>query len=190
MASNSFSIRDISIEACLPEHLAQILKIYNHDVHHTVTTFDTETQPLSWIAGKRDSILEQDLPFLVAVLPRTNVVAGYAYATLFRPRPAYAGSVEMTIYLNPAYTRKGLGRLMLHKLMEKLRDVPKTPKRMHGIREVLAISTIDPYHDDIRQFYRRAGFVEVGHLKNVGWKVDQWWDTSYMQYSMRDQEEQ
>ncbi len=191
MASDRFPITDVSIEVCLPKHLPQILEIYNHYVHHTVITFDTETQPLSWITEKLDSVLEQEhLPFLVAVQPGSaNTVVGYAYATQFRLRRAYAGSVEMTIYLRPSYKRKGLGRLMLDQLMERLRAIPKTAERVNGACEVLAISAIDP-EDDVRDFYLKAGFVEAGCLRKVGWKFGKWWDTSYMQYSLRDESEQ
>lgn len=73
---------------------------------------------------------------------------------------------------------------MLDALVQRLREVPTTPKREHGIREVLTVSSIDP-DNDVRGFYAKAGFVEAGRLKNVGWKFGKWWDTSYMQLSLR-----
>ena len=65
---------------------------------------------------------------------RKDLVVGYAYATQFRPRPAYASSVEITIYCHPDNTGMGYGKLLLDKLLFRLREVPKTADREHGIR--------------------------------------------------------
>ena len=37
----------------------------------------------------------------------------------------------------------------------------------------------------MRGFYAKAGFVEVGHLKEVGWKFGKWWDVGFGQLSLR-----
>lgn len=77
---------------------------------------------------------------------------------------------------------------MLNALLRNLRDVPRSNGREHGVREVLAVVAVDP-EDDVRDFYRKAGFVEVGRLRVVEWKFGRWWDTGYLQLSLRADEE-
>ena len=55
--------------------------------------------------------------FLVAECD--GVIAGYAYAGLYRPRPAYRFTVEDSIYLHPDHLRKGIGRLLLDELIRQ-----------------------------------------------------------------------
>ena len=172
----------ISIYACLPKHLPQVLDIYNHYIENTVVTFDTDVKPLTHIQERYDAVLEGNLPYLVALLPQTDTVVGYAYTSQLRPRAGYAGSIEIAIYLHPSHKRQGLGGTLLEALLQKLREIPKSQQRPHGVREVFAIVTLDP-DNDIRPFYRSFGFEQVAHLKNVGWKFERWWDTTYGQLS-------
>ena len=178
------------IEPCLPSHLPHILSIYNHYIQHTPATFDTEPATLSSLRETYDATLEQGLPYLVAVPPSNFAgdacpVVGFAYAKPLRPRPAYAGSVEITIYIHPTCRGQGHGKQLLSALLRELRKVPKTPRREHGVREILTVSAIDP-ENDVRGFYAKNSFVEVGRLRDVGWKFGRWWDTSYGQLSLRE----
>ena len=182
-----------SVENCAPSHLPQVLDIYNHYVHHSPATFDTESKSLSSLCETYDSIVQQGLPCLVAVLSYVHSgsagsVIGYCYTSQLRPRPAYAASVELTIYIHPSYINQGHGKHLLSAVLQKLREVPKSSTREHGIREVLTVSAIDPCND-VRKFYAKSGFVEVGRLKKVGWKFGRWWDTSYGQLSFGEEVE-
>ena len=46
-----------------------------------------------------------------------GAVAGYAYAGPYRPRPAYRFSVENSIYIAPETHRRGIGRVLLDRLI-------------------------------------------------------------------------
>ena len=48
-------------------------------------------------------------------------IAGYAYAHLYKERAAYRWNVEVTIYLSPAFHRRGIGRALMERLLEMLR---------------------------------------------------------------------
>ena len=45
------------------------------------------------------------------------MVAGYAYAGPYRPRPAYRWSVEDSVYIAPAMQRRGIGAALLDRLI-------------------------------------------------------------------------
>ena len=186
-----------SVVPALPTHLPQILDIYNHYVRHTVVTFHYDEQPLCVIQESYDAVLRQGLPYLVGLLPSSNAdevitqgdrIIGYTYATQLRPRTAYAASVELSLYLHPSYTGQGYGKHLLRALTKQLKQVPKTPAREHGIREVLAIVSIDP-NKDVGGFYKSQGFRQAGLLEDVGWKFGRWIHTAYWQLSLGKNEE-
>ncbi|KAG8534120.1 uncharacterized protein KY384_000964 [Bacidia gigantensis] len=184
---------NFSIQECLPEHLPQVLNIYNHYVRHTIITFDIEEQPLSYVQGTYESVQEAKLPYLVALLPTSSpmekgTVMGYTYATQFRPRRAYAASVEISLFCHPDYKGRGCGSRLLEALIQALREVPVSEARENGVKEMLAVCSLDPAND-VRDFYRKLGFKDRGHLRNVGCKFGKWWDTAYSQLSLRSEEE-
>ena len=184
---------DIFIQPCLQEHLPQILDIYNYYVRESISTFDIEERPLSFVESNHRLALEAGLPYLVALLPApkpadVGTVVGYTYATQLRSRRAYAASVELSLFCHPSHKGKGYGAKMLHALIQSLRETPKSANREHGVKELLTVCSLNP-SDDLRVFYRRFGFKDVGHLENVGFKFGKWWDTAYGQLSLRDEEE-
>ena len=190
----SSTAKGVSIQLALPSHLPQVTDIYNHYARHTVVTFHYEDQPLSLIQDGHDSVLRQGLPYLVALLPcdpndqhcHQDKVIGYSYATQIRPRDAYAGTVEISLFLHPSYVGKGYGKDLLRALIQKLRETPKTPARVNGVREVIAVAAIDA-DKNVGAFYKSHGFRQVGLLEGVGWKFGRWIDTSYWQLSLREE---
>jgi L-amino acid N-acyltransferase YncA len=68
-------------------------------------------------------VLDARLPYLVA--ERGSVVAGYAYAGLYRPRPAYRFTIENSIYIHPDHLRQGIGRLLLTELVKQCELGPR-----------------------------------------------------------------
>lgn len=57
-------------------------------------------------------------PYLVAELD--GRVVGYAYASQHRAREAYRWSVDVTVYIDPAVHRKGIGRALYQRLLPLL----------------------------------------------------------------------
>ena len=171
-------------------HMQQILDIYNYYVLNSTATFHLDPESLEAMTDIRKTVVEdQRLPYLVAFedqgknLPQ---VLGYAYAKDFHGRPAYAATVELTIYLHPDATGRKVGRKLLRALVGELRKVPSTENRPHGVREVMSVMTSDSRHPmDLQKFYGSEGFVEAGLLKSVGWKFGRWIDVAYWQLSLR-----
>lgn len=78
---------------------------------------------------------------------RKHGILGFAYARNFRQLPAFGGTVEIFIYLDPAATGRGIGKNMLTALTETLRSVPASTDREHGVREMLAIVPVQKDRD-------------------------------------------
>jgi phosphinothricin acetyltransferase len=99
-------------------------------------------------------------------------VLGYAYASPWRPRPAYRHTVEDTVYLSPGHTGRGLGRALLSALLAGCEQA--------GARQVIAVIA-DSGEQASVALHGRLGFEPAGRLRRVGYKHGRWLDTVLMQ---------
>lgn len=187
--AGKISNSDVTITAAESSHLPQLLNIYNHWVARSTATFHLEPETLSAFSDVWSLIVhEQGLPYIVAIdkgASHVPTVLGYAYAKSYHARPAYAATVEITVYLSPAATGRGIGLLLMRRLLDYLRAVPKTEGRSHGVREVLAVVADDPRHPmSLGTFYAKQGFEKVGTFRRMGWKFERWIDVDFWQMSL------
>jgi phosphinothricin acetyltransferase len=115
----------------------------------------------------------QGLPLLVAVVE--GQVAGYAYASPWRPKPAYRFTVEDSVYIAPEWTGRGLGAALLRSLLDACARA--------GVRQVVAVIA-DTGSDASTAVHRRLGFTDAGRLIAVGHKHGRWVDTVLMQHTL------
>jgi L-amino acid N-acyltransferase YncA len=151
---------------------AQVAEIFAHYVTHSVVTFETDPPTVADWRAKLDTLASLGLPFLVARFG--GAVAGYAYASPWRPKPAYRQTVEDTVYLAPGATGRGLGRALLTELLDRAGQA--------GARQMVAVIA-DAGADSAASvaLHRAAGFADVGRLTAVGHKHGRWIDTVLMQ---------
>ncbi len=93
---------------------------------------------------------------------------GYAYSSSYRPRPAYARTREVSVYLDGSARGLGLGRLLYDELLGRL--------RADDVHQVLAVIALP--NDASEALHRACGFERVGLLPEVGWKFGRWIDTA------------
>jgi L-amino acid N-acyltransferase YncA len=148
----------------------EIAAIYGHHVLHGAASFEVDPPDAEEIARRRLAVLARGLPFLVAELEGT--VAGYAYAGPYRSRVAYRFSVEDSIYLHPAHTGRGLGRLLLSGLIREC-EGGEWRQMIAVIGDSANIASIC--------LHEAFEFHHVGTLKAVGFKLGRWVDTVLMQ---------
>ena len=158
------------IRPSLPGDLATIRDIYAHSVSNGASSFELEPPDLPEMARRRDAVLGRGWPWLVA--QAGGQVVGYAYADVFRPRPAYRFTVEDSIYLDPQASRRGIGRMLLAELVARCAQ--------RGARQMLAVIGDSASRGSI-ELHRGLGFEPCGLLRDVGWKVDRWRDVVLMQ---------
>jgi L-amino acid N-acyltransferase YncA len=150
--------------------LDAIAGIFAHYVTTSVITFEESPPTATHWQQQLARLAERRLPFLVADVAGT--VAGYAYASPWRPKPAYRHTVEDSVYLAPGRRGQGLGRLLLDALLAACAAA--------GARQVIAVIA-DTGSDASAALHRRLGFAEVGKLPQVGFKFGRWVDTALMQ---------
>ena len=153
--------------------LAAITAIYAHHVLHGTGTFELDAPDEAEMTRRREAVLANGLPWLVA--ERRGEVLGYAYANHFRPRRAYRFCLEDSIYLAPAAQGHGIGRLLLAELMAQC--------EARGARQMLAVIG-DSANAGSIGVHRSLGFEHTGVLKASGWKFGRWLDVVLMQRSL------
>lgn len=155
--------------------LPAVREIYNHYVMNTTVTFDEKAMTLPALRRKFEKAQKLGMPFLVAESPGGSLL-GYAYVYPWRDRAAYRFTVESSIYLGPAATGKGLGKVLMQQLLER--------SKAAGIREIIAVIA-DKGADASIEMHRKFGFKEIGRMGRVGFKFDRWLGTILMQKSLK-----
>lgn len=150
--------------------LPAIRAIYAEAVLHGTASFELDPPDLAEMTARRDRIVAGGYPYLVA--EGEGRVMGYAYAGPYRPRPAYRGTVEDSVYVDPACHGRGAGRALLDALVADCEG--------RGFRQMIAVIG-DSANSASIALHRAAGFADAGVLRSVGWKHGRWLDSVLMQ---------
>jgi phosphinothricin acetyltransferase len=160
----------IRVRAADVADLPALTDIYNHYVVHSHVTFDLEPftveQRREWFRHYAESGRHR---LLVAV--DGQAVLGYATSSRFRDKPAYAPSVESTVYCHSDATGRGVGAALYAELFRQLAD-----EDVHRAYAGIALP-----NDASLALHRRFGFTDVGTFGEVGRKFDRWWDVLWLQ---------
>jgi phosphinothricin acetyltransferase len=158
------------VRAATPDDMGRVAEIYTHYVTGSLVTFDMTPPAAAGWRHKLGELAARGLPFLVA--EAGGEVAGYAYASPWKARPAYRHTVEDSIYLAPGWRGHGLGRLLMDALLAACAEA--------GVRQVIAVIA-DGGDAASAALHGRSGFTEAGRLTGVGHKHGRWIDTLLMQ---------
>ena len=164
------SMREVQISDA--ERLAEI---YSYYVQNTAISFEYEA-PSAAEFEKRIRKVKENYPYLACV--EDGRIVGYAYASAYSDRSAYAWTATSSIYVDKDFRRMGIGNMLYGELEKRLRE--------QGIVNLLAgvafCEEEDEYltHDSCK-FHSRVGFEKVAHMKSVGKKFDRWYDLIWMQ---------
>ena len=165
--------RPLLIRPSTNADLPALARIYGDAVRHGTGTFELDAPDEAEMARRRDAVLANGLPWLVA--ERDGGVFGYAYANHFRPRRAYRFCVEDSIYLDERARGRGVGRVLLAELLAQC--------AARGARQMLAVIG-DSANAGSIGVHRACGFEDNGVLKAAGWKFGRWLDVVLMQKAL------
>jgi len=146
--------------------LPSVTEIYAHEVREGTATFELVPPDLAEMTRRFQALAGGGFPYLVAELDGS--IAGYAYASSYRPRPAYRFTVENSVYLRPATHRRGIGRQLLERLI--------TECETRGFRQMIAVIG-DSANAASIGVHAACGFQLIGTHPNVGLKFGRWLDT-------------
>ena len=164
---------DISIRLATIADAEAILEIYNHEVVHTVATFDLVARTLDeqrqWLAARSGA-------FAAIVAISDNAVVGFGSLSPYKERPAYRTSVEDSVYVHTSHQGRGIGKLLVAELLNVA--------RVSGFHAVFARITASSTAS--RGLHSSCGFHLVGIEQEVGRKFNRWLDVALMQIVLAD----
>jgi len=164
----------IAIRTAVAGDLPDITAIYAEAVTHGTASYELAAPTLEEMRSRFSTLTSAGYPYLAA--EEAGRLIGYAYAGPFRPRPAYRFMVEDSIYLAPGARGKGIGLLLLSRLVEDCTRL--------GFRQIAAaIGDGETNHASVR-LHEKAGFRHVGTLQGSGFKHGRWLDTVFMQLEL------
>lgn len=166
-------MHSLTIRDCRPDDLSAITAIYDHYVQTSVATFEKESPGHDEMVARCKAIMANGYPWLVA--ERDSRLVGYAYASAYRPRPAYRHTVEDSVYVEPELRAQGIGTRLLDELVRQCTE--------RNFRQMIAVIA-DRSPASVR-LHARAGFTEAGTLEEVGCKFGRWIGTTLMQRALR-----
>ena len=145
-----------------------VLDIFNFYVKHSFAAFPEES--VSYEFFDRLMAVSDGFPRTVARDDQGRVV-GFGMLRPHNPMPAFSRVAEITYFIRPEHTGKGIGQSMLAYLVEG--------GRKRKIASILA--GISSRNKRSIEFHRKNGFQECGRFKEIGQKNGQIFDVVWMQ---------
>ena len=139
------------------DDLPDIKKIYDHYILHSTATFHREEITIPEL----EELISLDIPRYPSVLIHEgDEIIGYCFLSRFKKRQAYDRTAEVSVYLKPAFTGRGIGRLAIDYIEEAAKN---------GGVHVLIGTLCGEDHASIR-LLEKMGYTKAAHLRNVGEK--------------------
>lgn len=163
----------LSIRDLIPDDLPAVTSIYADAVENGTASYEFVAPDLAEMTGRYEVLRSRGYPYLAAVDEKGGL-AGYAYASSFRTRPAYNWLVEDSIYVHPSARGRGVGKALLMALLSRCETL--------GFRQMVAV--IGGASEASMAVHRSCGFEMAGRLVGTGFKHAAWLDTVLMQKSL------
>lgn len=139
-----------------------IAEIYNQGIEDRVATFETELRPAKAV----EELLARSGRYPAVVVEEGDSVLGFAWTSAYRPRSAYAGVAEFSVYVARRARGRGVGRLSMQALI--------TEAERRGFTKL--VSRIFPENVASRRLCGALGFREVGVYRRHGQLDGKWMD--------------
>lgn len=161
-----------------------LMNIHNPEIIESSISFDLVPRNLNeqehWIRAHRAThpclvaINEEDM--LGEIGARSERILGFALVSPFRERPAYATTVENSVYVHRSARGRGVGEKLLRELIMTAQE--------SGFHSIVARIVSD--NGGSIRLHEKCGFTLVGTEIEVGRKHGRWLDVVEYQYVVPD----
>ncbi|MFZ1946838.1 MAG: N-acetyltransferase family protein [bacterium] len=162
-AARNFSIRRVT-----DADADGVIKVINLYIEEGFAAYpEMSLPPAAFPAFKETS---KGYPFYVAEDPKRNIV-GFGFLHRYHEASSFNATAEMSYFVSPEHTRRGLGRLLLERLLDDARKM--------GITQILV--SISSRNEASIAFHAKNGFAEVGRFRGIGHKMGVDFDLIWVQ---------
>ncbi|WP_424356734.1 N-acetyltransferase family protein [Methanocella sp. MCL-LM] len=158
---------DYQIRPVVNDDKQGIVDIFNYYVENTMAAYPEQKVPPAFFDMLAQ--MAKGYPFYVA--EAAGSVAGYALLRPHSPMPAFRRSAELTCFISPGYTGKGIGTALLDRLVQDA--------RAQGIDTILA--SVSSANENSINFHLKHGFVRCGTFARAGKKFGKDFDEVWLQ---------
>lgn len=144
-----------------------VMGILNHYISNSFAAYPEQQHPVEAFGV----LLQATLPSSFVVAEINGQVAGFAFLMAFLRAPTLARTAQVTYFVAPEHTGRGLGVLLLDRLINAAKSI--------GVDNLLA--HISSLNDGSIRFHQKNGFETCGVFKNVGRKNGKDFGVVYMQ---------
>ncbi len=160
---------NIAFEPLAGEHGRDLMAIFNHYIENGFAAYPEQALPVEFFG--RFLEMTRGYPAYAVRAQDTGVLVGFCFLRPYHPFPTFRATAEITYFIAPEATGKGIGAAALELL--------ENEARKRGIRVILAdISSRNP---GSIAFHARHGFTECGRFRSIGRKRGCDFDVVWMQ---------
>ncbi len=116
---------------------------------------------------------------VVLIAETEEQIIGNGFVSKYNPFPNFCKTGVLTYFILPEYTGKGIGSMILNKLIKKGQEM--------GINNYLA--NISSHNSQSINFHLKHGFKQVGKFESIGSKFGKSVDIIWMQKIINENEE-
>ncbi|SDW54571.1 GNAT family N-acetyltransferase [Paenibacillus sp. CF384] len=165
-------MRELAFEKYTDQYLEQVRLTYNYFVEHTTVSFDMH--PYS--SEQMKQLIEPTADIYRSyIIKLDGQYAGYALLTQHKKRPAFHVTADVTIYLDPAFTGKGIGREAMVFIEGVAREL-----KFHSL-----VALICTENDSSIALFKKLGYEQVACYKEIAYKFERWLDLASFQKILR-----
>jgi phosphinothricin acetyltransferase len=146
----------------------RVADIYRYYVEDTDISFEEVAPSVDEMRGRMEAVLAWT-PWLVAVETESDHVIGYAYASRHRERAGYRWSVDISVYIDCEWHRRGVGRALYAELIPILR-------RQGMVNVYAGIAVPNPGSVGLHE---SLGMKQIAMYEQVGYKFGTWPDVAW-----------
>ena len=157
-----------SVRTLADDDRTAVMDIFNYYIENSFAAYPEHRLPYEFY----DKILVSTSGHPTAALVNEqNEVKGFGFLRAYNPMPAFKNTAEISYFIDPTETGKGLGHLMLNFLLEAARKM--------NISCILA--GISSLNEPSIKFHQKHGFTQCGSFNGIGIKKGTRFDVVWMQ---------
>ena len=159
---------EYSISPMLNEDRESIMDIFNYYIENSFAAYPESKLPYQAF----DMLLQMSKGYPTgSIKDQEGKIIGFGMLRTHNPMSTFSQTAEVTYFIQPDHTGKGIGKMLLSYLEKEGRE--------KGIKNIMVnISSLNPRSIE---FHQKNGFIECGRFKKVGKKNGRDFDTVWMQ---------